>query len=126
MAERDIPTGEWEAFIESFGMEHNGWVVNIEQHDQNGVPTDVEHDMVLNGIFVVPGEGDKSGIFITLTKETDIRRTHHVTDPVNVRLEESVGGTHNALTIESADGRLTELHLRPPQLPDRLKVTTEE
>ncbi len=118
MTQEDINRNEWAAFVESFGREHQDWLVSVEVVHQNGAKEIVEHDAVLENIAASPGGRVPEKILISLTKTEDEKQVHEVPRPDAMRLERNDRGADDSLIIESDNGDTTTICLHAPQLPD--------
>jgi hypothetical protein len=118
MTQEDINRNEWVAFCESFGREHQDWLVNVEVVHQNGAKEIVGHGAVLENI-TVSGDGDAPGkVLISISKTQDERQVHEVTKPEAMRLAKNDRGADDTLIIESDNGDTTTICLHSPELPD--------
>lgn len=118
MTQEDINRNEWEAFVESFGREHQDWLVNVEVLHQNGSKEIVGHSAVLENIAVT-GDGNQSKkVLISITKTEDEKRIYEVPRPDAMRLTKNDRGADDTLIIESDNGDTTTICLHSPQLPD--------
>jgi hypothetical protein len=118
MTQEDINRNEWAAFCESFGREHQDWLVNVEVVHQNGAKEIVGHSAVLDNI-AVSGDGDAPGtVLISITKTEDVRQVHEVTKPEAMRLAKNDRGADDTLIIESDNGDTTTICLHSPEFPD--------
>lgn len=118
MTQEDINRNEWVAFCESFGREHQDWLVNVEVLHQNGAKEVVGHSAVLENIAVA-GDGDvPKKVLISFTKTRDERRVFEVPRPDAMRLTKNDRGADDTLIIESDNGDTTTICLHSPQLPD--------
>lgn len=113
MVQEDINYDEWEAFCETFGREHQNWLVNVEVLTLNGTKDIVEHSALLKGIAI---EEDKEGpkVLISYSKSSDERRVHEVQSPTVVRAEKNDRGAYETLQIESETGDTTIICLHSP------------
>ncbi len=113
MVQEDINYDEWEAFCETFGREHQNWLVNVEVLTLNGTKDIVEHSALLKGIAI---QEDKEGprVLISYSKTSDERRVHEVQSPTVVRAEKNDRGAYETLRIESDTGDTTVISLHSP------------
>lgn len=104
MRTREIPAGEWPAFLEKLGREHRAWLATLER---GGV---VEaREQPLESIRAA------EGIDIHIGK-----KTIHVDAPKALRVEETVEGATQALQIDDATGRRLTLSFRVAVAPGAL------
>ncbi|RPH33698.1 hypothetical protein EHM92_08140 [bacterium] len=118
MTQEDIHRDEWVAFCESFGREHQDWLVNVEVLHQNGAKDIVGHSALLENIAVSPDGPDPGKILISISKTEEERRVHEVARPEAIRVEKNDRGAHESLLIESDNGDTTIICLHSPSLPD--------
>ncbi len=118
MTQEDINRNEWVAFCESFGREHQDWLVNVEVLHDNGALEIVGHDAVLENIAVSGNANQPSKVLISITKTKDEKRVYEVPNPDSMRLTKNDRGADDSLIIESDNGDTTTICLHIPQLPD--------
>ena len=113
MVQEDINYDEWEAFCETFGREHQDWLVNVEVLTSNGTKDVVEHSALLKGIAI---EEDKEGpkVLISYSRISEEGRVHAVQSPTVVRAEKNDRGAYETLQIESEKGDTTIIALHSP------------
>ncbi len=118
MTQEDINRDEWAAFCESFGREHQDWLVNVEVLHQNGAKEIVGHSAVLEKIAVTVNREKPKNVLISITKTRDEKRVYEVPRPDAMRLTKNDRGADDTLIIESDNGDTTTICLHSPQLPD--------
>ena len=90
---RELPSAEWQQFLESFSLQHDRWLVNVENF--RGKSRDLEaKNEPLDGIVARPRE-----IIITIGADPAMQRRVIVRDPKHVRVE-SEDGVDQAIQIE--------------------------
>lgn len=118
MTQEDINRNEWVAFCESFGREHQEWLVDVAVEHVNGAKEIVGHSAILENI-AVSGDGEvPNKVLISFTKTEDERRVHEVPRPEAMRLAKNDRGADDTLIIESDNGDTTTICLHSPELPD--------
>jgi hypothetical protein len=114
MPTREIPRGEWGAFLDAFSRQHRGWLVSI---DVLGIDIGAQpeaRDVPLEGTTF-----DHESDLIVITAGRDAARvTHSVRDPLNVRLRQAEDGADEALQIESTAGERTIVRFRATARPE--------
>jgi hypothetical protein len=107
MSVREIPSPEWQAFLEKLGREHHAWLATVERSGR------VEaREQPLESISV--GEGIEIHIGA---------KAIHVDEPQALHVEETAEGETQALQIDDANGRRLTLRFRvavPPGALDGL------
>lgn len=99
---REIERNEWGRFFESFTMQHDHWLVSVDD-ESDALP--------LEGIV------ERDGTVI-ITLGGDIRHHRRIAiDAARVDVRQS-GGTDEAVAIESKEGHVTRLHFRSPMPPE--------
>jgi hypothetical protein len=104
MSIRNIPTGEWPAFLDGVARDHRAWLATVER----------------GGKVEAREEPLKS---ISADAGIDIRigdRTLHVDRPQTVRVEETVEGATQALHIDDVTGERLTLRFRVAIAPGAL------
>ena len=109
---RELPKKEWPSFLQSFSMQHGGWLVSVEAI--RGDRCDVKaSDRPLEGvtlqdaareIVITIGEADKHDRFV-------LRRPQRV-------LVESDGGVDKSISIEQDDGTMIRVRFRSAVAPE--------
>lgn len=103
--EVEIPTGEWQSFLNGFSLKHDKWIANVEVLGANG-ERDVEvRERPFSGIsYDEPGTGE-TRIFIDLSAdEPGNSLEHSVINPTRVVL---LGSNSDDIAIKSSDGSTT-------------------
>jgi len=118
MTQEDINRSEWMAFCESFGREHQDWLVNVEVQHDNGALEIVGHDAILENIAVSGSTDEPGKVLISFTKTEDEKRVYEVLNPDAMRLTKNDRGADDSLVIESDNGDTTTICLHNPELPD--------
>jgi hypothetical protein len=112
---RDLPDSEWEAFLTSFTMQHDRWLVTVES--LQGQQREIEsRDEPLEGLIVRGAENARE-IVITVGGGTGPHKRFVITDPTRLRVE-SENGVDRALEIERAGGNVTRVAFRSAIAPE--------
>jgi hypothetical protein len=101
----EIARSEWPEFLPRFGRQHEGWLVNVEIQQDEGLEPMV-HQLPLADILV-----ENDDISITVTRELVGRITQWIRSVERVCLERC-DGADLGLRVEAASGGLVLLHFR--------------
>lgn len=102
MPTEDIPTGDWEAFLQGFSLQHQGWLATIEVFGPE-IGAQVEsQDLPLQGISA-DLKGPEKTILIIVGKAPLESVSHAVRAPTKIRIKRNETGADEALEIESAE-----------------------
>ncbi len=110
MSVREIPMGQWPAFLQSLGSIHRAWLGTVDRGGRVEVREKPLESIAANG-----------GI--------DIRIGHkviHVDEPQAVRVEETPQGVTQALQIDDATGHRVTLRFRAAPPPSSLDGITPD
>jgi hypothetical protein len=120
MSVREIPRGEWEAFLEQFSRGHRAWLATV---DRVG-PDAARHVEILERPLgaVTPAVAKKRVVGIRIEFQEDSRTGAALTvdAPRALRVEEAAEGAARWLEIENARGQRTRIRFRVPPPPDML------
>ena len=119
MSIREIPRNEWIDFCRSLTLSHTGRLVTVEtggNHDLQPVALG-EPLKAVSAELEAPDGGDK--IVISTGAEPLERTFQTVKDPVGLALEDTAGGAHEGLRIESKSGEVTTVRFGS-LLPERV------
>lgn len=111
----EIPPAEWDGFFATFTRRHQTRLVTIEQ-----VGPDMRYRMPAGNrplVRIVAGTGSQGRairISLVKAKPADPSSCFIVSAARHVWLKRNENGVDEALEIESVDGTVTILHLRPP------------
>ncbi|HXG94066.1 MAG TPA: DUF5335 family protein [Blastocatellia bacterium] len=102
MPTEEIDRDKWAGFLESFSLQHQGWLVTIEVMGAD-IGAQVEStDLPLQGITADLKGSDAPSISIMVGEKADDHVTHTIHGPTVVRLRQNEQGADEALEIESA------------------------
>jgi hypothetical protein len=109
MQTREIPKGEWPAFLNSFSSRHQGWVVDVEVFGPD-IGAQVEGTgLVLQGLTDEWDQENRNAIVIMAGNRRDDHVTHSINRPTEISLEKTDSGMDAALVITGEDGTRTLL-----------------
>ncbi|MDX1584801.1 MAG: hypothetical protein R3338_14475, partial [Thermoanaerobaculia bacterium] len=86
MVTKEIPSSEWDSFLESFTMRHDGWLVDVEQV-QDGQSRKEASSEPLEGIVPRTAIDEPRRIVVTIGGSTEAHRRITVEDPRSVRVD---------------------------------------
>jgi hypothetical protein len=110
MQTREVPRDQWKSFFDGFSRQHEGWIVTLELLAADIGDQDESTRLPLVGISAdVKGE---NRIEISVGGRRDAHLTHIINDPKQVWITERDDGIHDALEVESGDGRRTIVSFR--------------
>ena len=118
MPTREIPRAEWNAFIEMFSRQHEGWLVTIEVLGRDIGAQEEAHELPLVGITADLQGSDADAISIIVGRAAEDHITHTVAGAARVRLEQAENGADEALEIEGTDDTKTLVRFRFAMLPE--------
>ncbi len=108
---REIPRGEWPAFLDAFSRQHQGAAVRTEVFGSEfGAQEESEH-LALMGVAADLKDVGRERITIALGRSPEDHVSHAVVRPTRIRLLQADDGTDEAMEIESADGAPTLLRI---------------
>ncbi|HEX8985727.1 MAG TPA: DUF5335 family protein [Bryobacteraceae bacterium] len=113
MPTREIPPNEWRNFFNTFSQLHEGWLTTVEVagEDVPGDQISTEGEPLLE---IGADKGSESGaIEITVGRSEASEFTHVVHDVERVLFERSDQGKSESIEIQSAEGGVTIVQLRP-------------
>lgn len=115
MITKEISRDEWASFFDEFSRQHEGWLVTLEVLKGEGGAQLAASELPLVGITTDAGG---NSITITVDKTDGNQITQTIDAPTHVWLEETEGGAHQALEVESAKGEKVILRFRSAVLPE--------
>lgn len=109
MQTRQIPQGEWAAFLNSFNSRHQGWLMNLEVFGPE-IGAQVEGSwLVLEGLADEYDENRGNTILIMAGDKREDHVTHAISRATEISLEKTDSGEDAALSIRGGDGNRTLL-----------------
>lgn len=125
--EAAVPRPDWPHFLEAFSEQHHGWLVNIRRlrprlpaHPDTAVqvsPALWPQDLPLHAVRYRP---DGERISVLIGSATDTGESELTIDDVSAVRTRKLGGAHQGLRIDSADGSATLIEFRVPAEPEGL------
>jgi hypothetical protein len=117
--ELEVSPDDWDRFLETFGNQHAGWLVNVFtcpggkkcEKSTQVIGRPLEH-------ITVDWKAPRPEVQISVAgydKEVDI---HRVPEPKRLVLKQDSAGAHEGLDIFSADGTVTSIRFRVPARPE--------
>jgi hypothetical protein len=121
---QEIPKDRWRSYFDDVGKTYDGWGVTIEVLGRELGDQPAEEGLPLQGITYETAGSDAGNILIEVGDLVPAFVTHHVDRPQRVRVADAQPGAEFDIEIESDDGTITLVHLRPrPELPPRRTTT---
>jgi uncharacterized protein DUF5335 len=120
MTATEIPREQWIRFFDDFSKQHEGWIVNWEVLGSDIGDQQKTHRLPLIGISA--DKGSKPRIDIIVGGRLEAHVTQIIETPKHVRFKEPEQPGHEAIEIETEDGRTTVVtfsHI-DPEAVDRL------
>jgi hypothetical protein len=119
--ELEVSPDDWDRFLETFGNQHKGWLVNVFtcpdgkkcEKSTQVIGRPLEH-------ITVDWKAPRPEVQISVggdDKEVDI---HRVPEPRRLVLKQDLAGAHEGLDIFSADSSVTSIRFRVPARPETL------
>jgi hypothetical protein len=110
METREIPQEEWIRFFDDFSKQHENWIVNWEVlgHDIG----DQEKTNRLPLVGISADKGSKPRIDIIVGGRPGAHMTQIIEMPKHVRFKEPEQPGHEAIEVETEDGRVTLVTFR--------------
>jgi len=120
MPTREIPRDEWKSFFDAFSRQHEGRIVTIELLASDIGDQDESTRLPLVGISA-DVKGGENRIDIIVGGRPDAHLTRIINAPKRVWVTEHEDGIHDALEVESDDGKKTivSFHRISPLQADR-------
>jgi hypothetical protein len=117
----EVPPDDWDRFLETFGNQHAGWLVNVFRCPGG---KKFEKSMQVTGRplehITVDWKAPRPEVQISVAgydKEVVIYR---VPEPKRLILKQDSSGAHQGLDILSAEGTVTSMRFRLPARPETL------
>jgi hypothetical protein len=116
METREIPRGEWIKFFDNFSKQHENWIVTWEV-----LGCDLGDQEKTNRLPLVGISADAKGIpriDVIVGGRLDAHVTQIIEKPTHVRFKEPDRPGHEAIEVETEDGRVTLItfnHIDPEQ-----------
>jgi hypothetical protein len=114
----EIPASQWTSFLDSFSLQHEGWLVTLLVTSRTDKSVKVR-DARLERITAAE-VNERSQIRVAVLADSKDRLIHQVSNPVGVTFKRNLSGAHEGLDITSADGSVTSLRFRMAAHPETL------
>lgn len=114
----EIPKEDWPKFLDNFSRKHQDWLVTLEIFGTELGAQVQELELTFAGIVDEWDEIRGDQIVIMVGGKPENHMTHRIGNPIQVSLEQTVGGEDVALAIKSADGLMALLRFLSPMLPE--------
>jgi hypothetical protein len=118
MPTREIPEGQWVAFLDGFSLRHEGWLVSIEVLSSDAGTQVEATDLPLVAITASRGARDANAIDITVGASAGDHSSRTVERVTSVALKQTDAGADEALEIRSEGGATTLVRFRSAMLPE--------
>ena len=118
MTDQEIPREQWMKFFDDFSKRHQAWIVNWEVLGSDLGDQEKTARLPLVGISA-DVKGSRPRIDIMVGGRLDAHVTQIIDAPKRVWFKESDIPGHEAISIETADGRMTVVtfrHVDPEQV----------
>ena len=114
----EISPAEWGSFVDGFGHQHEGWLVNISVTHGSHESLEI-FDCRLQGT-TTDRDGAKCSIKISVVNRHGEKLIHSVPEPAHLMFKRDLSGAHEGLEITSGDGSVTHLRFRAAARPETL------
>jgi hypothetical protein len=121
MSVRDIPPGEWQAFIDQFSREHRAWLASVDRFSPDAERHAEISNRPLGSVTARTAGRRVVGIQIQFQSDSDASNAVVVDAPSRLRVDQTADGATQAVEIENERGEWTRITLRvaaPPGLLD--------
>jgi len=114
MPTREIPPEEWRNFFNTFSQLHEGWLTTMEVAGKDVPGDQIAADAEPLLSISAEDKGSESGaIEITVGRDGSSEFTHIIHKAERVLFERPEHGKYESFEIESAEGEVTIVQLRP-------------
>ena len=121
MSVREIPSGEWQGFLDDFSRRHRAWLASVDRLVPDA-GTHVEvFERPLNSIVADRAARGIGSIRIEFQRDSHAEGGVRIESPARMRVDETESGAARALEIEDASGERFRVRLRvasPPGILD--------
>ena len=120
MSVREIPTAQWQEFLEQFSRGHRAWLATVDRV-QPGAPGHIEAvERPLGSVTPDVSARRVVGIEIRFQEDSHAREPIRIDAPVRVCVDETQDGTARGLEIQDEDGECLRIRFRVAPLPETL------
>jgi uncharacterized protein DUF5335 len=114
----EIPKDQWLPYFNDFSKRHYGWGVTLEVLGSDLGDQPVAQGPPLQGLSYEKAGSEAGDILVEIGDAGFPYEVHHVDRPRRVLVTDSDPGAETDIRIESEDGVVTLVRLRPrPELP---------
>ena len=113
----EIPPKGWFAFLDSFSLQHEGWLGSLSV--THGSKVSLLASTCRLQRVALDGAREKGCVNISVLEGRQ-ERTYSVPDPSRLTFKRDSAGAHQGLEIASKDGSATLLRFRAAMRPERL------
>jgi hypothetical protein len=114
----EIPASEWTSFLDSFSLQHEGWLATISA--TSGPERSVKVREARLKCITATELDERRHIRIVALGDDKDHLIHQVSNPVSLTFRRDLSGAHQGLDIPSADGSITSLRFRVAAIPETL------
>lgn len=123
---RLIPREEWPTFLDTFNLQHDGWLVTVEVFGPV-VPLQTKtRESPFEAAILEPDESKKDQILILVRGVAGRELAHTIDAPVSLLFHEKDEGAPQGLDIDSEDGKTTVLRFSSVARPEMLDGVLSE
>ncbi len=116
----EIAHNQWTAFLDSFSVQHMGWLVTVEIISSSPAGRLVAiHERPLEGVSVDSANCNER-VYVQVGNSPEGHVLHTINKPTRVTFKQSKTGMHQGLEIVSADGTTTAIRFRSAMRPEML------
>jgi hypothetical protein len=110
MARREIPRGQWQAFLESFSLQHETWLVTLARLWPSGAERVEARDRPLGRVALAGADGSEA-VEVRVGPEGAGARIL-LEAPARVCLCEAEPGVHEGLELQASSGEVLRVRFR--------------
>ena len=114
----EVPASEWASFLNSFSLQHEGWLATIST--TSGPEKSVKVRNARLKCITATELDEIRHIRIVLLGDDEEHLVHPVSNPVTLTFRRNLSGAHEGVDITSADGSITSLRFRVAAVPETL------
>jgi hypothetical protein len=113
----EITPREWESFLDSFSLLHEGWLASLSV--VHGPEASIEVSNCRLQSIALDCANEKCRVNISVI-QAGKQRIHSISDPSHLIFKQDSAGAHQGLDIASADDSVTLLRFRAAARPETL------
>src|ERR1700704_1409001 len=113
----EIPPKGWVAFLDSFSLQHEGWLASLSVN--HGSKVSLLASMCRLQRVAIDCAREKRCVNISVLEGRE-ERIHSVPDPLHLTFKRDSTGAHQGLEMTSIDGSVTMLRFRAAVRPESL------